>query len=156
MPKHPAPKLNPEWVREARDYFKQFLKVTKFPHPVRNGARGSEFDYPEWLVMFIAVLSVKAKVKTYLGIHRLAKEHWDIIAEGLDLKPIPESTLRTRLKKICHSPGKPAVFIFQVFPRESLAHESKRRQDDDKGKGSRVAQKAEGSRHRSKRIARSR
>jgi hypothetical protein len=68
MPKHPAPKLNPEWVREARDYFKQFLKVTKFPHPVRNGARGSEFDYPEWLVMFIAVLSVKAKVKSVTSI----------------------------------------------------------------------------------------
>jgi hypothetical protein len=28
-----VPKLNPDWVREARDYFKKFLKVTKFPHP---------------------------------------------------------------------------------------------------------------------------
>jgi hypothetical protein len=68
--------------------------------------------------MFIAVLSVKAKAKTYLAIHRLALQYWDIIAAGLDLKPIPESTLRCRLKKICHSPGRLAVFIFQVFPRE--------------------------------------
>jgi hypothetical protein len=72
MPKHPTPRLDPEWAREARDYFKQFLKGTKFPSPVRNGT---------------------------IGIHRLAKEHWDIIAEGLDLKPIAESTLRIRLKK---------------------------------------------------------
>jgi hypothetical protein len=51
MPKRPAPRLDPEWAREARDYFKQFLKGTKFPSPVRNGTRGSEFDYPEWLIM---------------------------------------------------------------------------------------------------------
>ncbi len=40
-----VPQLNPDWVREARDYFKQFLKVTKFPHPRRNGGRGSEFGF---------------------------------------------------------------------------------------------------------------
>ncbi len=111
-------KLNPKWVKETRDYFKEFLKVTKFPHPVRNGNRGSKFDYPEWLIMFIAVLSVKAKVKTYLGIHRLALQYWDIIAEKTKVKPISESQLRDRLKKICHSPRKPAMFVFQVFPRE--------------------------------------
>lgn len=111
-----TPKLNPEWVRETRDYFKKFLKVTKFPHPVRNGTRGSKFDYPEWLIMFIAVLSVKAKAKNYLAIHRLALQYWSSIAEGVDLKPIPESTLRLRLKKIRHSSREPAVFIFQVFP----------------------------------------
>lgn len=64
-------KLNPQWIREARDHFKDFLEVTEFPHPVRNGIRGSKFEYPEWLIMFIAVLSVKCKAKTYLGIHRL-------------------------------------------------------------------------------------
>lgn len=114
-------KLNPEWVKEARDYFKKFLKVTKFPHPVRNGTRGSEFDYPEWLIMFIAILSVKARVKSYLAIHRLALQYWDIIAEGLEVKkPISESNLRLRLKKICHSPRKSASFIFQIFPKEIL------------------------------------
>jgi hypothetical protein len=117
MPKQTS-KLNPEWVREARDDFEQFLDMTKFPHPVRNGTRGSAFDYPEWLIMFIAVLSVKCKVKTYLGIHRLVLQYWDVIAEGLDLKPISESQLRERLKKICHTPRRPAAFIFQIFPQE--------------------------------------
>jgi len=121
MPKQkPKARINPEWVKEARDYFKKFLKETKFPHPNRNGARGSKFSYPEWLIMFIAVLSVKCKEKTYLGIHRLAVEYWDIIAEGLNIKPMSESNLRGRLKKICHSPRKPAIFIFQIFPREYL------------------------------------
>jgi hypothetical protein len=72
--------------------------------------------------MFIAVLSVKAHVKNYLAIHRLAVQHWDLLAEGLDgqtrTKPISESQLRDRLKKICHAPGRPAAFIFQVFPEE--------------------------------------
>lgn len=113
-------KLNPKWVEEARDYFKKFLKATKFPHPERNGSRGSKFDYPEWLIMFIAVISVKAKVKSYLAIHRLAWQYWDIIAAGTNLKPISERQLRDRLKKICHSPRKPAMFIFQVFPRAIL------------------------------------
>jgi hypothetical protein len=113
-----TPKLNPAWVREVRDDFRQFLDMTKFPHPRRNGTRGSAFDYPEWLLMFIAVLSVKCKVKTYLGIHRLALQYWDIIAEDFDLKPISESQLRERLKKINHTPRRPAAFIFQVFPQE--------------------------------------
>lgn len=113
-------KLNPEWVRETRDQFKKFLKETKFPHPDRDGTRGSKFSYPEWLIMFIAVLSVKCKEKTYLGIHRLTVEYWDIIAEGLNLEPMSERQLRDRLKKICHSPGKPAAFIFQIFPEKTL------------------------------------
>jgi hypothetical protein len=121
----PPSKLNPEWVRETRAYFRKFLKVTQFPHPVRNGTRGSTFDYPEWLIMFMAILAVKADARSYLAIHRLAVQYWEIIAEHLDLKPIPESTLRIRLKKICHSPRKPAGFIFQVFPREIFDREGK-------------------------------
>jgi len=116
-----TPRLNPQWIKENHDYFKKFLKVTKFPHPVRNGTRGSEFDYPEWLIMFIAVLSVKARVKNYLAIHRLALQYWNILAEQLPPKlrnkPISERQLRDRLKKISHSPRRPAAFIFQVFPR---------------------------------------
>ena len=118
--KESVKKLNPEWVRESRDYFKSFLDETGFPHPERNGTRGSKFDYPEWLIMFIAILSVKCKVKSYLGIHRLAMQYWEVITEGLDLKDkrISESNLRDRLKKICHIPGRPAAFIFQIFPEE--------------------------------------
>jgi hypothetical protein len=122
MPKQIS-KLNPNWIKQTRDYFLEFLEVTEFPQPERNGSRGSKFDYPEWLIMLIAVLSVKCKLKTYLAVHRLALQYWDIITKGLleqDLKPIPETTLRYRLKKICHKPRKPAEFIFQVFPHKYL------------------------------------
>ncbi len=111
-------KLNPEWIRATRQYFLDFLELTNFPHPKRNGMRGSSFDYPEWLIMFVAVLAVKCREKTYLGIHRMTEKYWKHITVGLNLPVISESQLRERLKKICHEPGKPAGFIFQIFPRE--------------------------------------
>ena len=43
-------KLNPEWITATRQYFLNFLELTKFPHPERNGRRGSSFDYPEWKI----------------------------------------------------------------------------------------------------------
>jgi hypothetical protein len=46
----------------------------------------------------------------------MAVKYWDVIAEGLNLTPISERQLRERLKKILHFPGKPAAFIFQLFP----------------------------------------
>jgi hypothetical protein len=124
MPK-PVPKLNPDWILQTRDYFLDFLKVTKFPHPVRNGSRGSEFDYPEWLIIFIAILSVKCKARNYLAIHRMTTQYWKDIIQGTKLekkkvKPISETTLRDRLKKICHEPRKPAAIIFQIFPAPYL------------------------------------
>ena len=66
--------------------------------------------------MFIAVLSVKLKIKTYVQIHKMVMDYWDEISKNLDLKPISERQLRDRLKKICHHPRKPAAFIFQIFP----------------------------------------
>ena len=36
------------------------------------GERGPVFQYPEWLIMFIAILSVKLKIKSYVQIHRMA------------------------------------------------------------------------------------
>lgn len=102
MPKQ-TPKLNPQWIKETRDRFRKFLTITKFPHPVRNGTRGSPFDYPEWLIMFIAVLAVKAKAKNYLAIHRLTLQYWPILSERLPsklrAKPMSERQLRDRLKK---------------------------------------------------------
>jgi hypothetical protein len=109
-------KFNPEWISVTRKYFLDFLEATGFPHPERNGMRGSKFNYPEWLIMLIAVLAVKCKVKSYLGIHKLAVQYWEQIAEGENIPPISESQLRDRLKKICHQPGKPAGFIQQIFP----------------------------------------
>ena len=113
--------LNPKWVKQLKREFREFLRVTQFPEPQRNGTRGSTFDYPEWLIMLIAVLAVKCKVKTYQGIHRLAVQYWDFLRPTSNLKPISESQLRERLKKIRHSPRRPAAFIFQIFPAEVLA-----------------------------------
>jgi hypothetical protein len=48
----------------------------------------------------------------------MTEKYWSVIADGLELSVISESQLRERLKKICHFPGKPAGFIFQIFPRE--------------------------------------
>ena len=109
-------KISKRWISETRDDFRAFLDETNFPDPERLGERGPKFRYPEWLIMFIAVLSVKLKVKTYVQIHKMAVQYWSVIAKGLDLTPISERQLRERLKKICHFPGKPAAFIFQLFP----------------------------------------
>lgn len=115
-----VPKLNPQWVKQAKSEFYEFLQETNFPEPMRNGARGSTFAYPESLLMFIAVLSVKAKVKTYQGIHRLVVQYWEYLTPRPDLPPISESQLRGRLKKIRHAPRKPAGFISQLFPATEL------------------------------------
>ena len=111
-----AKKISKKWIEETRDYFREFLDETDFPDPDRMGQRGPTFSYPEWLIMFIAVLSVKLKIKSYVQIHKMATEYWNQIAKDLNLKPISERQLRDRLKKICHNPKKPAVSIFQMFP----------------------------------------
>jgi hypothetical protein len=130
-----TPTLHPEWVTQARDDFQAFLRVTKCPHAVRNGTRGRAFDSPAWLIMFIAIVSVKAHIKSDLAIHRLAVQHWDRLAEGLDgrtrMTPISEAQLRDRFKKICHAPGKSAACIFQVFPEEIFDEEGQCGQDDE-------------------------
>jgi hypothetical protein len=114
-------KLNPRWVKQTLREFRGFLQETHFPDPVRNGTRGSYFNYPEWLIMFIAVLAVKTKVESYVGIHRLVVEYWSLLRPDPNLKPISESQLRERLKKIGHTPGAPAGFIFQLFSPADLA-----------------------------------
>ena len=111
-----AKKISANWILETRELFRDFLDETDFPDPERLGERGPTFKYPEWIIMFIAVMSVKLKLKTYVQIHKMAMQYWDIIAKDLELKPISERQLRDRLKKICHHPGKPAAFIFQLFP----------------------------------------
>ena len=111
-----ADKISTRWIRQTRDDFRAFLDETDFPDPERLGERGPLFKYPEWLIMFIAILSVKLKIKSYVQIHKMAHKYWHIIAEGMDLTPISERQLRERLKKIRHFPGKPAAFIFQLFP----------------------------------------
>jgi len=109
-------KLNPQWLRHELKEFYRFLKLTHFPEPVRDGTRGTAFTYPESFIMLIAVLAVKLKIKTYLGIHRFVVAYWDILKPAPDLPPISEPQLRMRLKKIRHTPRAPAKFIFQLFP----------------------------------------
>lgn len=112
----PSRKLSKNRIRRKRRFFLTFLSETGFPNPKRIGERGPEFKYPEWLIMFIAILAVKLKIRSYVKIHKMSEEYWDVICEGHDLKPISERQLRDRLKKICHYPGKSAAFIFQIFP----------------------------------------
>ena len=109
-------KISARWISETRDDFRAFLQETEFPAPDRIDERGPTFTYPEWLIMFISILSVKLKIKTYVQIHKMAVKYWDVIAEGLDLTPISERQLRDGLKKILLFPGKPAAFIFQLLP----------------------------------------
>ncbi len=111
-----ANRISTRWIRETRKAFRDFLDETNFPDPERLGERGPKFKYPEWLIMFIAILSVKLKINSYVQIHEMAVKYWDIIAQGMDLAPISEKQLRDRLKNICHFPGEPAAFIFQLFP----------------------------------------
>jgi hypothetical protein len=109
-------KISIQWIRETRSDFRAFLDETDFPDPERFSEYGPTFKYPEWMIMFIATLSVKLKVKSYIQIHKMALKYWDVIAEDLDIDPISERQLRDRLKKISHHPRKPAAFIFQLFP----------------------------------------
>ena len=83
-----ANKISARWIIETRNDFRAFLDETDFPDPERLGERGPVFKYPEWLIMFIAILSVKLKIKTYVQIHKTAVKYWDVIAEGLILTPI--------------------------------------------------------------------
>ncbi len=91
-----AKKISNKWIEQTREFFRDFLDETDFPNPDRTGERGPKFQYPEWLIMFIAVLSVKMKIKTYVQIHKMAIEYWDLITKDLSLKPISERQLRDR------------------------------------------------------------
>jgi hypothetical protein len=61
------------------------------------------FDSLDWLIMFMAIVSVKAHVKNDLPIYRLAVQHWDRLAEGLDGRtrttPISEAQLEGPVQK---------------------------------------------------------
>ena len=134
--KTPAPslntsKLNPAWILHEKKEFYAFLKLTQFPDPVRNGTRGTAFTYPESLIMLIAVLAVQLKLKKYLAIHRWVVEYWKALTPNPALPPISEPQLRMRLKKIRHTPRKPATFIFQLFPETERHYFSECRQNDE-------------------------
>ena len=85
-------KISTRWISTTRDDFKAFLKETGFPAPDRLGERGPTFKYPEWLIMFIAVLSVKMKLKAYVQIHRMAVQYWEVIAKGSNAPCVATAT----------------------------------------------------------------
>src|SRR5512143_1168358 len=89
------PKLNPKWIKQTKIEFLEFLRATHFPEVRRNGARGSTFEYPEWLIMLIEVLSVKCKVKTYQGIQRLTVQYWEWLTPRGDDGQITATTTIT-------------------------------------------------------------
>ena len=110
-------KINGEWIKETREYFRNFLDETGFPDPEWYGERGPKFTYPEWLIMFIGLVAVKMKIKRYLELHRFIKEHWNNIGGDLGYKEIPEATMRYRLKKICFKFGTTPAYIVSMFPK---------------------------------------
>lgn len=61
-----ASRISTRWIRGTREAFRDFLDETNSFDPQRLGQRGPTFKYPEWLIMFIAILSVKLKIKTYV------------------------------------------------------------------------------------------
>jgi hypothetical protein len=112
-------KISPQWVRQTRTHFLQFLDATRFPAVERHGQRGKTFAYPEWLIMLIGVPAVKCKEQSYLGIHRMTCRFWrELCGRQVRLPPISESQLRERLKKIGYQLGKPPGYVFQIFPPE--------------------------------------
>jgi hypothetical protein len=113
--------VSKQWIKETREYFLDFLRATNFPELSRQGERGSEVEYPEWLIMLIGVVAVKCKEKTYVGIHRLSTRYWkELCGKEVTASPISESRLRARLKKICFEPGAGAGYVYQVFPPDYL------------------------------------
>ena len=60
-----ADKISNCWIRQTLDNFRAFSDETDFPAPERLGERAPVFKYPEWLIMFIAILSVKLSASLY-------------------------------------------------------------------------------------------
>jgi len=119
MDKHIS-KISSEWIRETRKISIRFLEETGFPDPERLGERRPVFRYPEWLIMFISVIPVKLKISMYIGIHKMTLQYRDVIAEGLDLKPVSERQSRDRLEKSCRSHSKKAQTDRNPLFSESL------------------------------------
>lgn len=109
-------KLNPAWIKKTKKYFLEFLQETDFPMPMRGGKRGTRYEYPEWLIMFISIMAVKLHIKSYIGIHKMSTEYWDLINHEEGATPISERQLRDRLKKIGYTTRRTPGFIFQIFP----------------------------------------
>lgn len=157
MPLAALGKLNPHWIQATRTYFRSFLTTTNFPEIKRHGSKGDTFHYPEWLILFIAVLAVKTKTKSYVGLHRLTTMYWPFIAKGLSLQPISERQLRDRLKKISYQPGETPAFVVPVFPPSFFEEDDGEcRQNDGPSKRAALASKGQKTRTHPKQTQRPR
>ena len=144
--------VSKQWIRETREYFLDFLRATHFPELSRQGERGAEVEYPEWLIMLIGIVAVKCKEKTYVGIHRLSTRYWkELCGKEVTAAPISESRLRARLKKICFAPGAGAGSSDQIFPPDYLRYRGQRRQEDGARPGAGLASHAASPRAHSQR-----
>jgi hypothetical protein len=66
-------------ICETRKCSMHFWIKTDFSDPQGLGKRGPVFKYPECLIMFISILSVKLKIKS-LQIHKMDVKYWLVIA----------------------------------------------------------------------------
>ena len=118
---HTEGMVSKEWIQATRPYFLDFRHTTGVRELQRPGERGVLCAYPEWLIMWIGVLAVKCKAKSYVGIHRLRTRYWqERCGQDVIVPPISESQLRERLKKICFEPGTGAGYIYQIFSPDYL------------------------------------
>lgn len=112
--KNNSKNLSREWIIETREDFRTLLSQANLScaNPLESESDG----YPDWLVMYIAILATKLGLNDYKAIHQASSKHWDIIAADTGLSPMNEQQLTDHLKKIQHFPEKPATFISQLFP----------------------------------------
>ena len=110
-----AHKISKKWIEQKRLLFREFLDETDFPDPERLGERGPKFQYPEWLIMFIAILSVKLKVKTYVQIHRMGHAVLGPNSRRLRSKAYQRAATARSLKKNLPSPSKASNVYLSVI-----------------------------------------
>ena len=110
-----ANKISSQWIRETRKAFRDFLDETNFPDPERLGERGPVFKYPEWLIMFIAILSVKLKIKTYVQIHKNGGQVLGFHRPGNGFEPHQRKTAQGPFKKNPSFPWKASSVHFSAI-----------------------------------------
>ena len=69
-----AEKISKKWIEQTRELLRVYQDGTDVPDPDRTGESGPKFRYPEWLIIFIFVLSAKMKIKTCVQIHKMTNE----------------------------------------------------------------------------------
>ena len=66
-------------MQQNRKVFGAFPDETDFPDPLRQRKQGPDYSCPEWLIMFITILSVMCELKIYCSIHRIVSSNRESI-----------------------------------------------------------------------------